>query len=329
MGSWSRTPPASTGSTEGNPALILALKTGRLPPSDWIEAFAAKMPELEVRFWPDCGDRSEVDVLFTTRIPRGEVATFPNLKFVVLLAAGADRFLADPDIPAELPIVRAFNAEMALTMKAWVVYQVIRHHREMPQYEADQRAHRWDRRRVVPPRCVRVGVMGLGQLGGAAARALVDLGYDVAGWSRGGRGIEGVEDFIGPAGLTRFLARSDILIAILPFTTETEGLLDSRAFTALPEGAFFINCGRGELVIEADLLAAVDSGHLSGAALDVFRTEPLPPDHPFWDHPKVAVTPHNASTASAWDAVDIVIENIRRYQAGEPLLATVDREAGY
>ncbi|HSR56528.1 MAG TPA: glyoxylate/hydroxypyruvate reductase A, partial [Alphaproteobacteria bacterium] len=213
--------------------------------------------------------------------------------------------------------------------KAWVVYQVVRHHREMPAYEADQKAHRWNRRRVVPPRLVRVGVMGLGQLGGATARALVDFGYDVAGWSRRGRGLEGVEDFIGPEGLEPFLARSDVLIGILPFTKATESLLDARAFATLPKGAYFINCGRGELVVEDDLLAALDSGHLSGAALDVFREEPLPPDHRIWDHPRITVTPHNASTSSAWGAVDIVIENIRRFEAGEPPRAVVDREAGY
>lgn len=309
--------------------MIVALKPGRLPASDYIAAFAAKMPGLEVRVWPELGDRAEVDVLFTTRIPPGEVSSFPNLKFVALVAAGADRFLSDPDIPPDLPIVRACNPEQARTMAGWVVYQVVRHHREMAAYEADQAARRWDRRPVVQPRDVRVSIMGLGELGGAAARALRDLGYDVAGWSRGGRGIEGVTDFVGPGGFGPMLARSDILIGILPYTRETDGLLDARAFAALPEGAFVMNCGRGELIVEADLLAAIESGHLSGAALDVFREEPLPSDHPFWDHPRIAVTPHNASTGSAWGAVDIVIENIRRSQAGEPLLATVDRERGY
>jgi glyoxylate/hydroxypyruvate reductase A len=298
--------------------MILALKPGRLAASDYITAFAAKMPGLEVRVWPELGDRAEVDVLFTTRIPRGELSSFPNLKFVALVAAGADRFLSDPEIPRDLPIVRAFNPEQARTMTGWVVYQVIRHHREMAAYEADQAARRWDRRPVVQPGEVRVSVMGLGELGGAAAREL-----------RGGRGIEGVTDFVGPGGFGPMLARSDILIGILPYTRETDGLLDTRAFAALPEGALVINCGRGELIVEADLLAAIDSGHLSGAALDVFREEPLPPEHPFWDHPRIALTPHNASTGTAWGAVDIVIENIRRSQAGRPFLATVDRERGY
>lgn len=309
--------------------MILVVKPGRLPVEHWLEAFAAKMPELEVRVWPDVGDRAEVDVLFTVRIAKGEVARFPNLKFVSLIAAGADRLLADPDIPGHLPIVRAVNPEMALTMKAWVVYQVVRHHREMARYEADQAAHRWNRLAVVPPRKVRIGIMGLGVLGGAAARALVDFGFDVAGWTRRGRGIEGIEDFIGLDGLRPFLARSDILVSILPFTTDTDGVLDADAFAALPKGAYVINCGRGELVVEDDLKMALDSGHLSGAALDVFRQEPLPPDHPFWAHPLITITPHNASTGSAWYAVDVVIENIRRLEAGQPLVATVDREAGY
>ena len=309
--------------------MILLLKPGRVPAQHWIDAFAAKMPELEVRLWPDVGDRAEVDVLFTVRIAEGEVARFPNLKFVALIAAGADRLLADPDIPPHLPIVRSINPEMALTMKAWVVYQVVRHHREMARYEADQAAHRWNRLAVVPPREVRIGVMGLGVLGGAAARALLDFGFDVAGWSRRGGSIEGIEDFIGPDGLRPFLTRSDILVSILPFTKDTEGVLDADAFAALPKGAYVINCGRGELVVEEDLKAALDSGHLLGAALDVFRTEPLPDDHPFWEHPLITMTPHNASTGSAWHAVDVVIENIRRCQAGEPLIATVDRAAGY
>jgi glyoxylate/hydroxypyruvate reductase A len=309
--------------------MILVLKPGRLPAQHWLDAFATKMPELEVRVWPDVGDRAEVDVLLTVRIAKGEVARFPNLKFIALIAAGADRLLEDPDIPPHLPIVRAVNPEMALTMKAWVVYQVVRYHREMAQYEADQAAHRWNRRAVAPPREVRIGVMGLGVLGGEAARALVDFGFDVAGWSRRGRGMEGIEDFIGPDGLRPFLARSDILVSILPFTKDTEGLLDADAFAALPKGAYVISCGRGELIVEDDLKAALDQGHLSGAALDVFREEPLPPDHPFWAHPLVTITPHNASTGSAWHAVDVVIENIRRMKAGENLIATVDCEAGY
>lgn len=309
--------------------MILVVKPGRLPAEHWIEAFAAKMPELEVRVWPDVGARAEVDVLFTVRIAKGEVARFPNLKFVSLIAAGADRLLADPNIPPHLPIVRAVNPEMALTMKAWVVYQVVRHHRQMARYEADQAAHRWNRQPVVPPRKVRIGVMGLGVLGGAAARALLDFGFDVAGWSRRGRRIEGIEDFTGPEGLRPFLARSDILVCILPFTKETEGVLGADSFAALPKGAYVINCGRGELIVEDELKAALDSGHLSGAALDVFRVEPLPPDHPFWAHPLITITPHNASTGSAWHAVDVVIENIRRLEAGQPLIATVDRDAGY
>jgi len=169
----------------------------------------------------------------------------------------------------------------------------------------------------------------LGVLGGAAARALVDFGFDVAGWSRRGGKIEGIEDFTGPEGLRPFLARSDILVCILPFTKETEGVLGADAFATLPKRAYVINCGRGELVVEDDLAAALDQGHLSGAALDVFRQEPLPSDHPFWEHPLITITPHNASTGSAWHAVDVVIENLRRQAAGRSLTATVDRDAGY
>lgn len=309
--------------------MILVLKAGREPVADWLAAFAAKMPELEVRIWPDVGDRAEVDVLFTTRIAEGEVARFPNLRFVTLIAAGADRLLADPGIPASLPIVRSVNPQRATTMAAWVLYHVIRHHRDFAAHEADQADGRWQLREYLPPGRVRIGVMGLGDLGGAVARALVGLGYGVAGWSRRPRNIAGVEGFAGPRRFARFLARSDILVAILPFTPDTDGLLDARALAALPRGAYVINSGRGELIVEQDLLAAIGSGHLSGAALDVFRVEPLPADHAFWAHPKITMTPHNSCMASAWHSVDVVIENIRRLEAGQPLAATIDRAAGY
>ena len=309
--------------------MILVLKPGREPVADWLAAFAAKMPELEVRTWPDVGDRAEVDVLFTTRIAEGEVARFPNLKFVALIAAGADRLLADPGIPADLPIVRSVNPQRATTMAAWVLYHVIRHHRDFAAHEADQAEGHWRLREFPAPERVRIGVMGLGDLGGAVARALVGLGYGVAGWSRARKNITGVENFVGPGDMKKFLARSDILVSLLPFSSDSDGLLDARAFAALPRGAYVINSGRGELIVEDDLLAAIGSGHLSGAALDVFRIEPLPADHPFWAHPKVAMTPHNSCMASAWYSVDVVIENIRRLEAGQPLTATIDRAAGY
>jgi glyoxylate/hydroxypyruvate reductase A len=174
-----------------------------------------------------------------------------------------------------------------------------------------------------------VGIAGTGEIGGAAARAIAALGFDVAGWSRSGRAPEGIKAFKGKEGWRPFLVRTDILICILPLTAETEGILDEAAFAALPNGAFVINIARGRHVREADLLAALDSGHLAHATLDVTHPEPLPPGHPYWRHPKVTLTPHIASLTDPRTAAPQVVENIRRFRAAEPLLNRVDRGLGY
>jgi glyoxylate/hydroxypyruvate reductase A len=171
--------------------------------------------------------------------------------------------------------------------------------------------------------------MGLGALGGAAARMLVELEFDVAGWCRTAKDFRGVEVFVGADGLMPFLGRTDILVCLLPLTPETEGIVDARALAALPEGAAFVNVARGRHHVEGDLLAALDSGCLSGATLDVFEPEPLDADHPFWRHPKVRITPHIAADSDTDQVVAAVIENIRRSHTGEPLLYPVDRDAGY
>ena len=175
----------------------------------------------------------------------------------------------------------------------------------------------------------KVGIMGLGELGGAAARALAALEFDVAGWSRGPKEIPGVECFHGDSGMDTFLARTEILICLLPLTAETEGILNTELFARLPMGASLINAARGGHQVEEDILAALDSGQLSEATLDVFHEEPLPADDPFWRHPRVTITPHNASLTDPDGAVRQVIENIHRFRRGEALPNIVDPKAGY
>ena len=175
----------------------------------------------------------------------------------------------------------------------------------------------------------RVGVMGLGVLGGAAARTLAGLGFSVAGYSRTPKDIAGVRVFHGPDGLAPFLERTEILVNLLPLTQALEDVLSARLFAALPEGAIVINAGRGRHLVDRDLLDALDSGHLAGATLDVFREEPLPPSHPFWRHKGICLTPHVASVADPRSVADQVAENIRRANAGEPLLNVVDPKVGY
>jgi glyoxylate/hydroxypyruvate reductase A len=218
---------------------------------------------------------------------------------------------------------------MAQMMSQFVTFAALRHYRGIARYERQQRERRWE---YVLPRAayeVPVGVMGIGMLGGAAARMLAGIGFPVAGWGRAPRTIEGVETFHGAAGLAPFLARTEILVVLLPLTGETRHIVDRDALYRLPRGAKLINCGRGGTVDEAALLAALDDGQIAEATLDVFETEPLPANHPFWTMGQVLVVPHIGSIAVPEVAARDVIENIRRLRAGKPLLNIVDRVRGY
>jgi glyoxylate/hydroxypyruvate reductase A len=214
-------------------------------------------------------------------------------------------------------------------MAEYVLLHVLRYHREQPALDAQQRARQW--RIIASPAAShrRVGIMGLGAMGGEAARHLLAVGFDVASWTRSARSMPGVAAFHGADGLAPFLARTEILVCLLPLTPETRGILDRDLFRRLPRGAYLINAGRGGHQVEADILSALDEGQLAGATLDVFSTEPLPADSPFWVHPKVTVTPHNASITNPRSAVRHVVESIRRIRAGEPLRNVVDPAVGY
>src|SRR5581483_5227165 len=196
-------------------------------------------------------------------------------------------------------------------------------------YERFQRERRWKKRATPDIATRRVGVLGIGEIGSACARAVAALGFSVAGWSRTAKHIDGIETFAGAAALPAFLARTDILVCVLPLTAGTRGIIDAKLLAALPRGAYVINIARGAHVVDADLLAALDSGHIAGATLDVFAPEPLPPEHPFWTHPKVLVTPHIASLTNPETASEGIAENLRRLTTGRPLLHLVERDRGY
>jgi glyoxylate/hydroxypyruvate reductase A len=254
--------------------------------------------------------------------------SLPNLKAVLSLAAGVDSLLADPTLP-EVPLCRLVDPSLTRTMSEFVLLQVLKYHRALDRYVRQQRAGLWRLELPSPPSSTRVGVMGLGELGGDAARVLVRHGFAVRGWSRSTRTIDGVACFAGETGLEPFLAETDILVCLLPLTETTRGILDNRVFERLPEGARLINVARGAHLVEADLLAALDRGHLAHASLDVFGEEPLPAGHPFWRHPRIDVTPHAASYGLPESAADAVAENLRRLDAGLPLLHVVERAQGY
>ncbi len=307
----------------------LLLKAGREPADTWLNAFATLMPELEVRVWPECGKREDIQFTLCSRLPHGEYPTFPNLKFVCSMSVGLEPLLDDPTLPKHLPIIRSVNPQRSATMAEYVVFHVLRYFRRVPEYEAQQRAKIWKMLPQADAADMRIGILGLGTLGRTVAEKLRLFHFDVAGWTRTPHQHDGIANFVGPEGLRPFLQRSDILICLLPLTPQTDSLLDAAAFAALPKGAYFINVARGEHVVDADLLAALDSGHLAAATLDPFRDEPLPPDSPYWSHPKVTVTPHNSCQGPAKYGAPDIVENIRRALDGRPLLNVADRAIGY
>jgi glyoxylate/hydroxypyruvate reductase A len=298
------------------------------PAEAWRAALLAEIPELDFRIWPEVGDPAAIDLALVWQPPPGELARYPNLRAILSLGAGIDGLLAQQGLP-DVPIARMVDPSFTRTMTEYVVLATLRHHRQFDHFEREQRAARWSY--AFPPQAAdrRVGVMGLGVLGSAAAASLAAHGFPVAGWSREMRQLPGIESFAGRAGLPAFLARTDILVCLLPLTRDTAGILNAATFAGLPRGACLINVARGAHLVEADLIAALDSGQLAGATLDVFREEPLPAANPLWRHPKVLITPHIASYASPRTAAAGVAANIRRARAGQPLLHQVDRARGY
>lgn len=293
----------------------------------WARLFAEKAPQFDFRLWPDVPDPAQVKYLAAWLLPP-DMAAYRNLEVLFCVGAGVDQ-LDLAQVPAALPIVRMVEPGIVQGMVEYVTHAVLGVHRDALDYAAQQRAHAWKPLPVVAPGRRRLGIMGLGVLGAAVLARLHGFGFACAGWSRTARTLDGIEGFAGEAGLDAFLARTDILVCLLPLTADTRGILDARLFAKLPRGAAVVNVGRGPHLVAEDLLAALDSGHLSTAILDVTDPEPLPPSHPFWDHPRIVVTPHIAAETQPQTAVEVVLENLRRHRAGLPLEGTIDRRRGY
>lgn len=294
----------------------------------WREIFAREAPELRFRIWPDFGDPAAVRYLVAWMPPPDLATAYTGLDVVFSAGAGVDQ-LDLAAIPAHLPVVRMVEPGIIGGMVEYVAMAVLMLHRDMPAYVAQQRRAEWKQVRVWPAATRRVGIMGLGVLGRAALAALAPFGFQLAGWSRSRQAIAGVECFAGPDERDAFLARTDILVALMPLTPETRGILDAGLFARLPRGAAIVNAGRGGHLVEPDLLAALDAGQLSAAILDVARTEPLPAADPLWRHPRIILTPHVASMTQPETAARQVLENIRRRRAGQPMTGLVDRARGY
>lgn len=294
----------------------------------WAELFARQAPQLPFRIWPDIGDPAQVRFLAAWEPPRDIVQRFPRLEVLFCTGAGVDHF-DFATVPPHVQVVRLSEPGQAACMAEYVSFAVLALHRDMPLYLAQQRAGEWRGHPVRPAGTRRVGVMGMGTLGRAALAQLCALGFDCAGWSRSRHEQPGVASYAGSAELHAFLQRTEILVCLLPLTDETRGLIGASQFASLPCGAALVNPARGALVVEADLLQALDTGRLRAAILDVCEQEPPPPEHPFWHHPLIWLTPHIASTAQAETAVAAILDNLRRHEAGLPMNGWVDRRRGY
>ena len=313
-------------------SLLLAMTGWHV--EDWRARFQALLPEMPIVILGEPFDRRSVHYVASWKHPEGSLAGLPNLAAVFSLGAGVDHLFADTRLP-EVPIARVVDPDLTTRMSEYVVLHCLRYLRQQPRYDRQQTEKSWEDDRNQPAaRSVRVGIMGLGELGQDAARKLTVIGFDVAGWSRSPKTIEGLATFAGSECMTAFLARTDILVSLLPLTPETRGTINATLLAGLAQdgrlgGAFLINAGRGGLQVETDILAALDAGTLRAATLDVFETEPLPAESPLWTHPAVTVTPHNAAMSEPEAIATLIAAQIRRLEAGEPLEHVVDPARGY
>ncbi len=292
---------------------------------EWARALAQELPGEDIAIGTDAAlaHAADIDAAVVWYPRPGVLTQMPGLRAIFSLGAGVDHVFTDPALPDGIPIVRLIDPALTEQMTEWVVMNVLRHHRLMPTYARLQAAGQWRRHDIPRARARRVGLMGLGELGRAAAQALTPFGFPLAAWVRNARDWSGGKLFVGADGLVPFLTRSDIVVCLLPLTPETEGILDARAFACLPEGAAVINGARGGHVVAPDLIAALDSGHLTAATLDVFNPEPLPESDPLWHDPRITITPHVAALTLADTAAREIARNIIRLRAGQPMTGLI------
>ncbi len=294
----------------------------------WQAALMEAIDGLEARIWPDIGAPEDIEYIMIGRIDLAELPQLPNLKLMVSLYAGVEGLLANPSLP-DAPLVKAEPMTGDSSLTEYAITHVLRHHRNLPAYQAQQARHQWNGLPHKRAAERTVGFLGYGLLSKPMADLLTYMNFNVIAWTRTPKPDAPIEVFHGTGGFAPFLERSEITVCMLPLTSETEGILNADAFARMPTGAAIINLGRGAHVIDADLIAALDQDHLAAATLDVTSPEPLPPESPLWDHPKVTIMPHVARRPNISDSLPLIVENIRRLEAGEPLLQFVDRDAGY
>lgn len=295
-------------------------------PAPWLAALRQHLPRAQVDVWHSGAARADYAVVWAP--PQQFFDEQPALKAIFNMGAGVDALL-QREVRADLPIVRLNDAGMGVQMAEYVCHALIRHTRDFALFETQALKGLWQEPPVLDRADFPVGILGLGVLGEQVARAVQHFGFPVLGWSRTERRLDGVRCLHGQAQLAEFLAGTRVLVNLLPLTPQTENLLNMATLSQLRPGAYLINIARGRHVVDEDLLALLDSGHIAGATLDVFRTEPLPTAHAFWRHPRVTVTPHIAGRTMLQDTVQQIASKIAALQKGEPIEGVVDRARGY
>ena len=308
------------------PRIVFCASGGSAEP--WLRGLREALPGAEVAAWEDnVSWPADYAVVWTP--PDAFYASQPALKAIFNLGAGVDGLLRSPALPRDVPLVRLEDAGMAPLMAEYVVHAAVRHAREFDRMDVDRQARRWQARRPTERSDYPVGILGAGALGVPVARALVAAGFPVALWSRSPKRVDGLRCHAGRDALDAFLAATRILVCLLPLTPDTEDLIDRSVLDRLRPDGYLINVARGRHVVDEDLLAAIRDGRLAGATLDVFRTEPLPADHPFWEEPRIGITPHCSALTQRKATLAQIATKIERLERGEPVTGVVDRARGY
>lgn len=307
---------------------LLIVSPGRETTS-WVKAIRAVDPEIPVLVYPESVENDEVSFVLSWKHPKGILKQYPNLKAISSMGAGVDFLFDDVEIPTHIPIARIVDPELSKTMFEFVLAMIMNHLRGLTTYKQQQIEGAWNPKLYKRIQDVRVGIMGVGEIGRYVAAQLKQLGFGVHGWAQSAKPNCSIKVYTGTKELDAFLNVTDILVCLLPATKQTKGLLNKQNLAKLPEGASLINVARGSILVEEDLLELLNSGHLSRASLDVFSQEPLPKEHPFWTQSKLDITPHVASITNPKTVAGQIVENYHHAMHGEALLHAVSREKGY
>lgn len=281
----------------------------------------------EIRIWPDCGNKDDIECVIVWKHDEGVLNEFKNLKLIASYGAGVENILIDPALPEDVPITRFIDDTLSDQMAEFVLATILNHRLHLTYYREQQAASHWRSKDFLKGR--NVTILGLGELGSTTARLLHKNGYQVSGWSRSEKNIDGVKSFYGDEHLNKSVSQADFIVCLLPLTSKTANILNSDLFNSMKKGTFLINVGRGDHLNEDDLMDALYNEQLSSALLDVFKTEPLQDDHPFWRHPKIYITPHISSPTDKAKVARQILDNYNRIKSGSTLMNQVDRQRSY